>query len=231
MRPRFSNQKNAAMTLVEVLVVIVVLAVLVAMLLPALIPAKHPSRLYCVSSLKEIGLAYRLWEQDNNDKYPMFVSVTNGGAMELIANGNVAACFQVMSNELSTPKILVCPEDADRIAATNFTTDFNNSRISYFVGLDVTNEINPRMLLCGDDNFVVDGVPTKSGLMQFSMNSNVAWASGRHISYDSHFWTPAHDKFVGNIGLADGSVQDVTTEGLQNALRQTGVATNRLAIP
>ncbi|HSY09975.1 MAG TPA: type II secretion system protein [Candidatus Dormibacteraeota bacterium] len=219
MKPRFSNQRNAAMTLVEVLVVITVLAVLAAMFLPGNNDTyRRASRINCVSNLKQIGLAYRLWEGDNNNKYPMFVSVTNGGAMELITTGNVAACFQVMSNELSTPKILVCPADVDHVAAANFTTDFNNSRISYFVGLDVTNEINPQMILCGDDNFEIGGVPVKSGLLELSTNAPVSWTSARH-------------HFAGNIGLADGSVQQVTTKGLQSAFQQAGLATNRLAIP
>lgn len=220
------------MTLVEVLVVIAVLAIFVILLLPALVPYRSGRmRINCANNLKQVGLAYRLWEEDNNDNYPMFVSATNGGAMELIAAGNVAACFQVMSNELGTPKILVCPEDAKTVLATNFGPGFSNKNISYFVGVDVTNEMNPRMLLCGDDNFIVDGVPAKSGLVQFTTNSNVAWASGRHVSYNSHFWTPARNRFFGNIGFADGSVQQVTTEGLQKPLQQTGVVTNRLALP
>ena len=33
------------------------------------------------------------------------------------------------------------------------------------------------------------------------------------------------------IGLTDGSVQQLTTDGLRQALQQTGVATNRLPIP
>jgi prepilin-type N-terminal cleavage/methylation domain-containing protein len=220
MKPRLSNQRNHALTLVEVLVVIVVLGIVAAIFLSANNgrPVHRAVRINCVSNLKQIGLAYRLWEGDNNDKYPMFVSVTNGGAMEAIAAGNVAACFQVMSNELSTPKILICPADDQKVAATNFTTDFSAKNISYFVSLDVTNEINPQMLLCGDDNFEIGGVPVKSGLLELSTNALVSWTSARH-------------HFAGNIGLADGSVQQVTIKGLQSAFQQTGVATNRLAIP
>jgi type II secretory pathway pseudopilin PulG len=153
MKPRFSNQTNRAMTLVEAVVVIAVLAVFVAMLLPA-IQHNHrypASRINCVNSLKEIGLAYRVWAGDNNDKFPMEISVTNGGTMELAATGNVVATFQIMSSELSTPKLLYCTSDKDRTCATNFTTDFSAKHISYFVGLDTANT-NQQIFLSGDDN-------------------------------------------------------------------------------
>ena len=230
MKPRFSHQRNQALTLVEVLVIIAVLAVVVALLLSWLAASKRiPQKINCVSNLKQIGIAFRLWEGDNNGKYPMVVSVTNGGAMELITTGNVAACFQVMSNELSTPKILLCPEDTRRVRATNFST-LNSSNISYFVGLDAA-ETNPQMFLSGDDNFAIGGFPVKSGVLELSTNTPVTWTSLRHVAYNSHFWTAARHKFVGNIGMADGSAQQFTTDGLQKALQQTGVTTNRLVLP
>jgi hypothetical protein len=230
MKPRFSHQTNRALTLVEVLVVIGVLAVLVVVLLPTIEDNNYnpASRINCVNSLKEIGLAYRVWAGDNNDKFPMEISVTNGGTMELAANGNVVATFQIMSNELYTPKILYCTADKDRTCATNFTTDFSAKNISYFIGLDA-DLTHPQTLLSGDDNFAIDGVPVKSGLLRFSTNANVAWTSERHISYKKHFWMPTHE--MGNIGLADGSVQQDTSIELQQAFQQTGLTTNRLAIP
>jgi hypothetical protein len=51
-------------------------------------------RLQCVNNLKQIGLAFRIWGGDNHDKYP--------------------TSLIVMSNELSTTKILVCPSDKAR---------------------------------------------------------------------------------------------------------------------
>lgn len=42
-----------------------------------------------------------------------------------------------------------------------------------------------------------------------------------------HFrWRP-----FGNIGFADGSVQQLSSSGLRDAFQQTGLATNRQAIP
>jgi prepilin-type N-terminal cleavage/methylation domain-containing protein len=222
MKPRFSNQRNHALTLIEVVVVIAVLAVLVGMLLPA--RPHHPvkaKQIQCVNNLKQIGLAYIIWAGDHNDKFPMQVSIvgTNGGGtMELVNGTNAWINFVVISNELSTPKILYCPADSDHVRATNFTTDFNNGKISYFVGLDVTNESNSHMLLSGDDNFAIGSVLIKSGLLELSTNAPISWTATRH-------------KFVGNIGLADGSVQRATSSYLCQLVQQTSLATNRLAIP
>jgi prepilin-type processing-associated H-X9-DG protein len=218
MKPRFSNQPTTALTLIEVLVIVAVLAVLWALLMPVMDnrPTRAP-RMACVNNLMQIGIAYRLWEGDNNNKYPMVVSATNGGAMELVATGNIAACFQAMSNELYMSKILLCPADTLRVQATNWST-LNNSNISYFVGLDVTNETNTQMFLSGDDNFAISGFPVKSGVLLLLANTPVAWTKDRHPN-------------GGTIGLADGSVQQLTMDGLRQALQRTGVATNRLVIP
>jgi prepilin-type N-terminal cleavage/methylation domain-containing protein len=233
MKPRCQKQRNRALTLPELLVVIAILLFLAFFILPAYISDDRPySRMACVSNLKQVNLSFRIWEGDNNNKYPMQLSVTNGGAMEWIATNDVAACFRVMSNELSTTKILICPEDTvHTFAATNFDNDFNNSRISYFVGMDA-DENYPQRLLSGDDNFQINGNLIGSGVLSLSTNTPLEWAPGRH-GYDPnrHFWTPPPKHFVGNFGFADGSVTEDSDAGLTNALQQTGLATNRLAIP
>jgi hypothetical protein len=218
MKPRLSNQTNRALTRLEVLAIVAVACLLFCVGVACLIQARQRSGSICCNcNLKNIGLSFRVWEGDHGDKYPMQTSVTNAGTMEL-ANGSTAWInFAVMSNELATPNILICPEDKTRIFATNFTTDFSNSKISYFVSLDASSD-QPEMFLSGDENFAVGGVPIKSGLLELSTNISVTWTTARH-------------KFIGNIGLADGSVQQITTTNLQQAIQSTGVATNRLAIP
>ena len=222
MKPRVSHQKTAALTLVEVLVVIVVLFFLVAMLLPRLAAAKKNSRgPWCMNNLKQIGLSYRIWAGDNGGKYPFEMSVTNGGTRELNFGRNAWLDFLVMSNELSTPKVLVCPQDSKHLPpATSFSSELVG-HISYFVGLDAK-ESNPRSILSGDANFEIGSVPAKSGVLELSTNAAVAWPVDRH-------------KFCGNILFAGGSVEQSynlnTATCLTNQLRQTGLATNRLAIP
>ena len=210
-------QKNHALTLVEVLVVIVVLALLIVFMLPALSHAKAKAQLITCNGLqKEINLSFRIWEGDHTNLYPMSVSTNFGGTLEYTLPKEAFRHFQVMSNELSTPKILICPADVRR-AANDFGTAFGNTNISYFINLDA-NEVNPQMMLSGDDNFEIGGTATESGRLEFSTKSSVTWSPVRH-------------KFVGNIAITDGSVQQITTEGLQQVFQDAGAATNRILIP
>ncbi len=233
MKPRIQNQRNRGLTIVEVLVVIVLLITLVILLLPWLVSTgTSAQRINCVSNIKQVNLSFRIWEGDNNNKYPMAVSVTNGGAMETTATGDVVNCFIAMSNEISTPKILVCPEDWGRRQATNFGNDFNNSHISYFIGVDVTNGDPAQRVLTGDDNFLINGSLVKSGLLQYPTHTLIAWGPGRHGDVPvHHFWMPKPHGFVGNLGFADGSVAELSSAGLPSVFILSGLATNRLAIP
>jgi prepilin-type processing-associated H-X9-DG protein len=223
MKPRLSKKRNQAWTIFEILVIIATLALLAALLLPVLAASKRrSSRINCVNNLKQINIAIRIWPPVYSDgEPPMSVSVTNGGAMETLATGNVAGCFQVMSNQLGTPKILICPADLERIAATNFQNDFNNSHISYFLNPDAR-EFYPQQIMDGDDNLATNGVAVKSGMVEFPANMRISFTAARH-------------KFVGNIGYADGSVAEVSSSGLQSALllstNGTPTMTNRFAIP
>jgi prepilin-type processing-associated H-X9-DG protein len=208
MKPRFS--------IYEVVFGIAVLLLVVALILPRIRQKEKNGIIPCMMNVRQINIAYLVWAGDNREKFPMEVSVTNNGAMELVATGNVAACFIAMSNDLST-KILICPNDTNRVAAFNFGKDFNNSNISYFADLDAG--LEPRRgLLAGDANFAIKDVPVNSGILQLSSNLPVVWTLNRHPR-------------GGTVGFVDGHAQEVNNPFLPAVLQQFDAATNRLAIP
>src|SRR5258705_394106 len=115
MKPFLRRNQSAAFTLLELLVVISIIVILAALLLPALARTKaKANRISCLNNLKQIGTASHLFANDHGDKFPVEVSIDQGGSLDYNRPvANMAGLFsfsfrnfQGMSNELGTPKIL-----------------------------------------------------------------------------------------------------------------------------
>jgi hypothetical protein len=200
----------------DLLTLVVIGGVLLCILVVELGRAQRRSKTICCNcNLKQVGLAFRTWALDHHELFPMGVSTNDGGSREFITTGETFRHFQVMSNELSTPVVLACPVDS-RWSAEHFDRGFGNSNLSYFAGV-VTNDENPQLFLSGDRN-ITGGVWLANQILQLTTNEVIGWSAGIH-------------RGAGNLGLADGSVDQSSTFRLQERLSWTGQATNRLAMP
>jgi prepilin-type processing-associated H-X9-DG protein len=203
--------------MIEALVILAVLAILLALLLPP--TERRPTyapRTSCANNLKQIGLSAQTYATDNNGHFAMQVSVTNGGTMELVSSGQVFPHFQIMSNELSTPKTLFCPADKQRTSATAFTNGFGDQNISYFLNVDALPD-NGTNLLCSDRNLT--NQPSAGGrFVVVSNGSAVGWTKEIHSQW-------------GNLCFADGRVEGAKNGGPPTIVHLSKSVTNRLALP
>lgn len=201
------------MTLLDVLIAILTVAVLAALILPVLTKSKRGPRYNCVSNLKQIGLSFRMWSNDHDDRMPMSVSTNSGGSKEF--NGDVVHHFLAITNELWSPKVLTCSSDTNAKLVADFAR-LTTKNVSYFLGLDA-DLAKPQMLLSGDRNITND-LPLTNHIMQLPSLTPVRWTESIH-------------HLGGNVGLVDGSVGRSTTTLLQRQLSDPMNATNCLAIP
>ncbi len=198
-----SNQSNCragAFSLVELLCVLAIIAILAALILPALDQGKsRVKRIECENNLHQQGIAFQMFMHDHNDKFPMAVPIDAGGSQEFVQNGYAMGGefyfsyrhFQVLSNELSSPAILICPADT-RLPATNFAA-LQNSNLSYFVGVQA-DPARPDSILAGDRNITANSYSNPS-LLHGDADNRLSWTWELH-------------RYKGNVLFADGRVEE-----------------------
>jgi prepilin-type processing-associated H-X9-DG protein len=209
---------QAAFTRRELLVVATVVLVVVAGSVIWLERAKLTSqRLCCNCNLKQIGTAYRVWEDDNFGVYPAQLPEAKGGCSNLlhrVQDGAYAWTNYVMLADClgPNPGILVCPAD-ERKAATSFSNLMSNTNISYFVGLDAQ-AMYPQSLLGGDRNLGPGPTPDPNyGFSPADGRGRNVLVQGR-ASWSLKMHSPGTIDGNGNLLFADGSVQQVYSSNL-----------------
>jgi prepilin-type N-terminal cleavage/methylation domain-containing protein len=200
-----AKPNRTGFTLIELLVVIAIIAILAGLLLPALARAKaKANRAKCLSNLKQMNLGFRIFSNDNGEKFPWLVLPADGGSQDA-ANQQTWRHILPVTNEMNSPKILVCPSDNQKTMVSTWTLFLNNNAISYLVGYEA-NEEKPQTILTGDRNI--------SGAQNTSSCGAWTGAVATPITVGSTWDNTIHNS-AGDLGLADGSVQQVTSPGLQ----------------
>lgn len=237
MKARSTPGRQAAFTMVELSVVIVTIGLLVGFIMPTLTRPRHgnSNRISCVNNLKNIGLAYRIFATDNGGQFPWQTPLAQGGikppevGTTAGPTNNVLFMLVAVSNELSTPRIIVCPSDRRQTLNTNtwsyatltLATALQRNVPSYFLGLTAIEE-QPQSILGGDRNLTnlnhgldfktpnnynrLIAIPAADGKLTAKMNGWGWTAKDIHQS-------------AGNLLLGDGSVQQVSSGRARDQIR------------
>ena len=126
-------------TLIELLVVIAIIAILAAILFPVFAKAREKARsASCMSNLKQIGLAARMYVQDYDEMFPSSRIVPGtqahwGDYGWMVANGvqtitdtQLQGYPSLLQPYIKNTQIFWCPSD------TNSPSDVPTAQVSYF---------------------------------------------------------------------------------------------------
>ena len=203
----------------------------------------------------QLAKAFRVFAEDNNDHFPLqalnhryiYPPGGTGTSPGAVASTDAKAwqVFQSMWNELQTPKVLLCPQDAERIGAAERVTNFNglagatnelttaslghpsnqNLAVSYAVQA-LADESRPLALLTIDRKINRATNWTASRTPVAASGSRVAIGSAheaKSLSWVGPPWPRSHG-YDGIFSLADGSVMLADQRKLTESLLNAGTA-------
>ncbi len=218
---------------------VVISAIVLLFMMVSLMPAKSNAKAYrmkCSSNLKQIAVAFKMYAGDNDGKFPW---IPKSSGTDFTNQLKVWQYFQIISNDLGSTKILLCPQEQEaerKQPACEFSNSIyglahpsnQNHSVSYFLGV-YSSESLTNAILAGDST-----VTTRINPQLYSSNGTNAVEVATNSIWSSAPMQANHEGY-GVVALADGSVRQSRNAGLQAALRiardSYGTNANRFLFP
>jgi hypothetical protein len=216
------TRSNRGFTRLELLAAISAATLVCVAAMPLLGASTSVSKMAgCYNNLRQLGVGMRIWSNDHGDALPWVTPVSEGGTRPINSIPKTAVGwveFLTFSNQLSSPRVLACPEDAATKVALNWTTGpagFGNSgyranALSYMLSFHGSVWF-PRSVAVADRDIRVTA--TGSCSPGGATNVSVIGASDPQVT-----WTNAVHARAGHLLFMDGSVEFISSQSLIKAI-------------
>ncbi|HOW65471.1 MAG TPA: prepilin-type N-terminal cleavage/methylation domain-containing protein [Candidatus Paceibacterota bacterium] len=204
-------RRRGAFTLIELVVVIAIIAVLAGMLLPALSRAKAKAKQAgCLSNLRQIGLGFRMYADDNGGLGP---TTTHG------ASTNASWIFQLTDYVGHVDRIRLCP--ADPKANQRRTNNASSYTLNEYTAVDLVDPFGGSL----ESYRKLDALPRPTETITTFEISNTAGVNVYNDHTHSRNWTswgsvtadiqPDRHGSSANYLFADGHVESIAAARLK----------------
>jgi prepilin-type processing-associated H-X9-DG protein/prepilin-type N-terminal cleavage/methylation domain-containing protein len=200
--------KRHGFTLLEIVAVLTIIIIAAVVLYPIFARTREPRRSICQSNLKQIGIAFRMYSQDFNDKYPL-VAVT-----DTVSKTSAYGWADALQPYLKSTQIYQCDWEAtprarnDSPAQSGYTDYWLNRNLA---GREEEEfESVSQTIIVGDGN---DGSDSTTARYNISKLPD-AWRNDkksplyRHLEGSNYAFADGHVKWYKPQGISVAAIKD-----------------------